>query len=134
MSSVPLHTGESSADRIIDRCSFIGILVGCVAYGLFMSAPINSSSLVTLGLHIVLAIACVRAIQRSTAFADYPRRAHAAIAYVAVLFTVATLSICVKSAEWVVTYVDQRSSPLGPAQYMVRLRRGSLMSLTNAYL
>jgi hypothetical protein len=93
-------------------------------------AQTNASSFVALGLHIVLAIACVRAIRRSTAFADYPRRAHVAIAYVALLFTVATLNIGVKSAEWVMTYVDNRSSPLGPAQYLVRVQQGSLTSLT----
>jgi hypothetical protein len=75
----------------------------------------NVSSLVTPGLHIVLAIACVRAIRRSTAFTDYPRRAHIAIAYVVVLFTIATLNIGVKTAEWVDLFVDQRLLPSGPA-------------------
>jgi hypothetical protein len=93
----------------------------------------NTSSCVPLGLHIALAIACVRAIRRSTAFADYPRRAHAAIAYVVVLFTVATLNIGTKSAEWVTMFVDNRSSPLGPAQSLVRIERGALMPLTMAY-
>jgi hypothetical protein len=89
---------------------------------------------VRLGLHIVLAIACVRAIRRSTAFVNYPRRARLAIAYVAVLFSIATLNIGVKMAEWVDIFVDQRSAPSGPAQTTVRLRRYCLISLTSAYL
>jgi hypothetical protein len=36
--SVPTHTEETSSDRIIDRASFIGVLVGCVAYGGFMAS------------------------------------------------------------------------------------------------
>jgi hypothetical protein len=74
----------------------------------------------------VLAIACIRAIRRSTAFAGYPRRAHVAIAYVALLFTVATLNMGFKTAEWVDLFVDQRSSPSGPAQTGVRFERDSL--------
>jgi hypothetical protein len=71
---------------------------------------------------MVLAVACVRAIRRSTAFADYPRRANLAIAYVVLLFSVATLNIGVKMAEWVDIFVDQRSAPSGPAQTTVRLK------------
>jgi hypothetical protein len=31
--SLPTHMGETNIDRIIDRWTFVGILVGCVAYG-----------------------------------------------------------------------------------------------------
>jgi hypothetical protein len=134
--SVPTHTGETSSDRIIDRASFIGVLVGCVAYGRFMALfKQTRTHLFASGLHIVLAVACVRTIRRSLAFADYPRLAHVAVAYMVVLFTIATLNIGVKSAEWIDTYIDQRSSPVGPTQYIVRLdSRGSLMSLKIAHL
>jgi hypothetical protein len=132
--SLPTHMGETNADRAIDRWSFVGILVGCVAYGGSIMTLNFTSSLVRPGFHIVLAIACVRTIRRSTAFAAYPRRAHAAIAYVAVLFTVATINIGTKSAEWVTIYIDHRSSALGPAQSLVRVKHDSLMSLTMACL
>jgi hypothetical protein len=132
--SLPTHMGETNVDRAIDRWSFVGILVGCVAYGGLIMTLNFTSSLVIPGFHIVLAVACVRAIRRSTAFAAYPRRAHAAIAYVAVLFTIATLNIGVKATEWVTIYIDDRSSPLGPAQSLVRVKQESLMSLTMGYL
>jgi hypothetical protein len=48
---------------------------------------------------------------------------------VVVLFTVATLNIGVKTAEWVDLFVDQRMAPSGPAQTGVRFERDSLAHL-----
>jgi hypothetical protein len=45
---------------------------------------------------------------------------------VVILFTVATLNIGVKTAEWVDLFVDQRLAPSGPAQTGVRFERDSL--------
>jgi hypothetical protein len=89
-------------------------------------SQLNANLFVAPGFHIALAIACVRASRRSTAFAGYPRRAHVAIAYVALLFTVATLNMGFKTAEWVDLFVDQRLAPSGPAQTGVRFERDSL--------
>jgi hypothetical protein len=130
---------ESSSALRFDRLVLLGGFLGYIAYGKLhgSTSRLSSCSYRSAGLHIIIAIACVKALIQDKTL-QHRRRNALTIAFVSTLFVLATLNLAFTSEFFVEMlvidglsgwlrkghlralhrFVNNRLFPGGPSQYI----------------